>query len=99
MARPTDGDLDLATPASGIGGTTLCQDEAPIRKTLRTEAGPPTAEAVPTTIPRRPLLLKITRLTLRKHIKPARMMTTAPERRKWLLLPFHPTRYLQLNQD
>jgi DDE domain len=43
------GVLDLATPALGIQGTTLCQRGAPIRKTLRTKAEIITAGAFPAT--------------------------------------------------
>jgi hypothetical protein len=43
--RPAAAGLDSATQASGIRGTTLCQREAPIRKTLRTKAELITAEA------------------------------------------------------
>jgi hypothetical protein len=56
--------LDLATPALGIPGTTLCQRGAPIRKTLHTKAEIITAEAFPATAARYALWRNITRLTL-----------------------------------
>ena len=62
--RATAVALDLATPALGIPGTTLCQRGAPIRKTLHTKAEIITAEAFPATAARYALWRNITRLTL-----------------------------------
>ena len=64
-----DGDLDLATPASGIRGTMLCQGEAPNRKTLRIKARLLKAEAFPTTLKQSTLWRRTRWLTLRRQIR------------------------------
>jgi hypothetical protein len=82
--------LDLATPALGIRGTTLCQRGAPIRKTLRTKAEIITAEAFPATAARATLWRNITRLTLRRQARSCRLMTLSRGRKKDLLMHFRP---------
>ena len=88
--------LDLATPALGIRGTTLCQRGAPIRKTLPTKAEIITAEAFPATAARCTLWRNITRLTLRRHTRSCRLMTLSRERKKDLLMHFRPARSCRL---
>jgi hypothetical protein len=88
--------LDLATPALGIRGTTLCQRGAPIRKTLRTKVEIITAGAFPATVARRILWRNITRLTLRRHTRSCRLMTLSRGRKKDLLMHSHPARSCRL---
>jgi hypothetical protein len=94
--RVTAPALDLATPALGIRGTTLCQRGAPIRKTLPTKAEIITAEAFPATAARCTLWRNITRLTLRRHTRSCRLMTLSRERKKDLLMHFRPARSCRL---
>jgi hypothetical protein len=88
--RVTASALDLATPALGIRGTTLCQRGAPIRKTLPTKAEIIMAEAFPATAARCTLWRNITQLTLRRHTRSCRLMTLSRERKKDLLMHFRP---------
>jgi hypothetical protein len=94
--RATAAALDLATPALGIRGTTLCQRGAPIRKTLPTKAEIITAEAFPATAARCTLWRNITRLTLRRHTRSCSLMTLSRERKKDLLMHFRPARSCRL---
>ena len=94
--RVTASALDLATPALGIRGTTLCQRGAPIRKTLPTKGEIITAEAFPATAARCTLWRNITRLTLRRHTRSCRLMTLSRERKKDLLMHFRPARSCRL---
>jgi hypothetical protein len=94
--RPTASALDLATPALGIRGTTLCQRGAPIRKTLRTKAEIITAEAFQATATRATLWRNITRLTLRRQIRLCRLMTLSRGRKKDLLMHFRLARSCRL---
>jgi len=88
--------LDLAAPALGIRGTTLCQRGAPIRKTLPTKAEIITAEAFPATAARCTLWRNTTRLALRRHTRSCRLMTLSRERKKDLLMHFRPARSCRL---
>ena len=94
--RATAAALDLATPALGIRGTTLCQRGAPIRKTLRTKVEIITAGAFPATVARRILWRNITRLTLRRHTRSCRLMTLSRGRKKDLLMHYLPARSCRL---
>jgi hypothetical protein len=84
--RVTASALDLATPALGIRGTTLCQRGAPIRKTLPTKAEIITEEAFPATAARCTLWRIITRLTFQSHTSSCRLTILSRERKKDLLM-------------
>jgi hypothetical protein len=81
-ARATAVALDLATPALGIPGTTLCQRGAPIRKTLHTKAEIITEEAFPATAAPYTLWRNITRLTFQSHTGSCRLTILSRERKK-----------------
>src|SRR5262249_2236549 len=88
--QPAASGLDSATLVQGIGGTTLCQREAPIRKTLRTKAKLTTAEVFPAAATRHTLWRNLTRIIQRRQTRSCRLTTKAPERKKALLIHFRP---------